>query len=130
MSGLHVGDSGVRGRLREKATDHDEIALPIASKTTVRLVIQVGGGDGYQLEVMSGNLFFAPEVVKSSLLTPVDSGDREAVGLVEVRNRFVVLPFPVLDDQPLAGPVSVDREGPTTTVLARVAAQPFKAMLP
>lgn len=57
------------------------------------------------------------------------SADGQPVGLVEVVQRLVVLPFAVLDDDVGAGPVAVDGKSDASPARARVAEKPVEPML-
>jgi hypothetical protein len=57
---------------------------------------------------MGRDLLVAARVVESPLLAAVNTADRQAMWLVEVCNRPVMLNFAVLHDETVAGPVAVD----------------------
>lgn len=78
---------------------------------------------------MSGNLRITPLVIQGSLKATVNSADRQPVRLVEMRHRFVVLPFAVLDNKPETGPVAIHRQSPPDAVPAGIAEEPIEAVL-
>jgi hypothetical protein len=58
------------------------------------------------------------------------AADCEHVGLVEVRDRFVVLTLSILNHESTRRVVGVHRQDAATPVSPRVADQPIEAVLP
>lgn len=71
---------------------------------------------------MGGYLGVAAVVVQGPLFAAVDAADRQLLGLVEDRDRLVVLALAVLDDEFQIGPVPVDGQRCPSTAGTGVAA--------
>jgi hypothetical protein len=79
---------------------------------------------------MRGDLGIAPFVVPTSLLATMDAADGEPLGLVEERNRLIVLSLAVFDHQVTAGVVRINRQAPAQTLRVRIPEEPVEGVLP
>ncbi len=73
--------------------------------------------------------FFSSGIVECALNPSVHSTHSEALRLVEMWHRLMVLRFPILNDHVRFGPVAVNRQVRSSSGPSGVATQPVESML-
>ena len=91
----------------DQPADGVEIVVSATSESAARGGVEFGGRDDDQSQAVLRDQGVAEAVVPLALQASMHATDGEAIGLVEVRDRSIVLEFAVLDDQVRLGPVAV-----------------------
>ncbi|MFI9611391.1 IS3 family transposase [Streptomyces sp. NPDC052023] len=115
--------------LNQDLLQRSQVRLSVTAEPSATVRVEVGRTDHDQPQSVRGNLRITPGVVQRPLLAPMDAADGEPVGLVEVGYGLVVLEFPVLDHELVAGPVGVDRQFGPSAARPGVALQPVELVL-
>ncbi len=90
---------------------------------------KIGGFDDDQPQSVGRNLGRPAFVVYTPLYPSMHAADGELAGLIEVRDRFVVLALLILDHESMPRVVSIHGEPACPTATTRVADQPIKKVL-
>lgn len=95
--------------LLEDSFEGCQILHVIATQPPIRVGIEVARLDYDEFETVLREQLFPAPVVNRTLDSSVNSTDRNAFGMVEVRSGLVVLPLAVFDHQTAIGVVGIDR---------------------
>ena len=115
--------------VRQELAYRGEVVIHDSSEASPWGGVKIGGSDYHQRDAVCRDDLVATGVVSSPLDPAVNSAHRDAIGLVEMRDRTVVLQLPVLHHDVRRGPIAIDWEPDAPPTLARVTEQPLKAIL-
>ena len=113
----------------ESSSDGVEIVVWATSESAARGGVEVGGRDDDQPQAVLRDQGVAKAVVPLTLEASVHAADREAIRLVEMGHRTVVLELAVFHDQVRLGPKAIDGEPGSSSAPPGVAQEPVKPML-
>jgi len=104
----HAAARELDGRTLEAFQDGREVLIGVSSQPASWRCVEVSWSDHDQSDAVGGDELIATGVVQRALNSAVDTADGQPIGLVEMRDRLVVLELAVLDNDIACWPIAID----------------------